>query len=140
MSNTKIRIEQQNDAVHFTGTNSDNIQIQLDGSAAIGGEGKGVRPMEMVLFAVAGCSGIDIVSLLKKMRQPLEQLNIDVEGFREEGAIPAVYTKIHIHYQFKGAMKEEKVQRAIELSLGKYCSVSKMLEKAATISSSYSIE
>ena len=74
----------------------------MDGSPSIGGEGKGVRPMEMVLMACAGCSSIDIVMILDKMRQKLDNLDVIVEGSREEGAVPAVFTKIHCssHYVF----------------------------------------
>ncbi|MCL4106503.1 UNVERIFIED_CONTAM: hypothetical protein GTU68_030461 [Idotea baltica] len=95
--------------------------------------------MELLLMSMAGCSSIDIVSILDKMRQGLETLDVQVEGFREEGAVPAVFTKIHIHYVLSGDLKEAKVKQAIDMSLGKYCSVSKMLEKAAEITSSYEI-
>ncbi len=128
-----------NDKVHFRAYNSSGNIASMDGSPGIGGEGKGVRPMELLLMSMAGCSSIDIVSILEKMRQGLETLDVQVEGFREEGAVPAVFTKIHIHYVLGGKLKEEKVKQAIDMSLGKYCSVSKMLEKAVEITSSYEI-
>ena len=136
---SKVNMKRVNDKVHFRAYNNTGNIVSMDGSPSIGGENKGVRPMEMVLMAFAGCSSIDIVSILQKMRQDLQQLDVQVEGFREEGAVPAVFVKIHIHYILGGNLKEEKVKSAIEMSLGKYCSVSKMLEKAAEITSSYEI-
>lgn len=136
---TKINMKRVNEKVHFRAYNSNGNIISMDGSPDIGGEGKGVRPMELLLMSMAGCSSIDIVMILDKMRQNLRHLDVQVEGFREEGAIPAVFTKIHIHYILSGDLKKEKVKQAIDMSLGKYCSVSKMLEKAAEITSSYEI-
>ena len=96
--------------------------------------------MELLLMSFAGCSSIDIITYLKKMRQELIDFDVQVEGFREENAIPAVFTKIHIHYILTGQLKPSKVEKAISLSLEKYCSVSKMLEKAAEITCSYEIK
>ncbi len=136
---SKVNMKRVNDKVHFRAYNSTGNIVSMDGSPKIGGENKGVRPMELLLMAFAGCSSIDIVSILAKMRQNLKDLDVEVEGFREEGAIPAVFTKIHIHYKLSGDLKEDKVVQAIEMSLDKYCSVSKMLEKAAEITHSYEI-
>jgi putative redox protein len=136
---TKVNMKRVNDKVHFRAFNSSGNIVSMDGSPDIGGEGKGTRPMELLLMAMAGCSSIDIVMILNKMRQNLENLDVEVEGFREEGAVPGVFVKIHIHYIVSGDLKEEKVKQAIDMSLGKYCSVSKMLEKAAEITSSYEI-
>lgn len=128
-----------NDKVHFRAYNTSGNIVSMDGSPGIGGENLGVRPMENLLMAFAGCSSIDIVTMLKKMRQNLVDLDVEVEGFREEGAIPAVFVRMHIHYILTGDLKKEKVEQAIDMSLGKYCSVSKMLEKSAEITSSYEI-
>ncbi len=136
---TKVNMKRVNDKFHFRAYNSNGNIASMDGSPAIGGSGKGVRPMQLLLMAMAGCSSIDIVMILKKMRQNLENLDVEVEGFSEEGAVPSVFTKIHIHYVLSGDLKEEKVKKAIDMSLDKYCSVSKMLEKAAEITSSYEI-
>jgi len=135
----KVSIERLNDAVHFEGTNANGNTIHMDGSPAIGGEDKGVRPMELLLFATASCSCIDIVAILKKMRQPLENIKVDVEGHRDSTQTPSVFTGIHLHYKLWGDLKEEKVKRALALSLEKYCSVSAMLEKTAKITYEYSI-
>ena len=135
----KINLERKNDAVHFVCTNERGNEVHLDGSASIGGEGKGASPMETVLMAVAGCSSIDIVSLLKKMRQPLEDLKVEVEGIRHEDRIPKTFKKINIHFIVTGDLDETKVEKAVRMSMETYCSVSKMLEKAAEISWSFDI-
>ena len=128
----KVKLERLNKGSHFKATNEDGHSLELSG------EGNAVGPMQAVLMAAAGCSTIDIVMILKKMRQPLEDINVEVEGTRRE-EIPRVYTDIHLHYILKGDLKEKKVQQAINSSLEKYCSVSLMLEKAAKITSSYEI-
>ena len=134
----KISLKRVNQAVHFIGENQEGNKIHMDGSEAIGGEDAGVRPMQLLLMAAAGCSGIDVVTLLKKMRQDLVDLQIEVEGTRAD-TIPAVFTAIHLHYKLVGPLKPEKVEKALSMSITQYCSVSKMLEKAADITYSYEI-
>ena len=86
------------------------------------GEG-GISPMATILLSVAGCTAMDIVSMLKKMREPLEGLEIEIKGKRRE-EYPRIYTEVHIHYKMYGNVKESSVKRAIELSQEKYCSAS----------------
>jgi len=128
----KVKLERLNKGSHFKATNEDGHSIELSG------EGNAVGPMQSLLMAAAGCSTIDIVMILEKMRQPLEDINVAVEGTRRE-EIPRTYTDIHLHYILKGDLKEKKVEQAINSSLEKYCSVSLMLEKAAKITSSFEI-
>lgn len=134
-----ITLQRQNDAVHFEGRNAEGLTVQIDGSASVGGEDQGVRPMELMLMSLAGCSSIDVVSILKKMKQPLQDMRIEVRGDREAGAIPAVFTAIHLHYHVYGNLDPGKVEKAIHLSMTKYCSATKMLEKAAPITHEYTI-
>ena len=94
---------------------------------------KGVSPMELLLMGVAGCSSIDIISILKKQKQKFEKLTIEVEGIREKGELPALFQKIHSKIKFDGKIDEKKAFRACELSFTKYCSVSKTLEATADI-------
>jgi len=108
-------------------------------SIAIGTNGKAVGPMESVLMAAAGCSTIDIIMILQKMKQGVTDVKVEVEGTRQE-AIPRVFTGIHLHYIIIGEVKEKKAAQAVASSLEKYCSVSLMLEKAATITSSFEIQ
>ncbi len=135
----KIHLKRLNDAVHFESTNAEGLSLQFDGSPAIGGEGKGVRPMEGVLMSLAACSSIDVVSILQKMRQGLTRLEIEVEGKRAEGQVPAVFTDIHLHFILGGELKEDKVARALELSVTKYCSVIKMLEQSVKVTYDFEI-
>lgn len=134
----EITLNRLNDAMHFEATNQDGLSIQLDGSPEIGGVNGGVRPMQAVLMAMAGCSAIDVVALLKKMRQPLDDLQIKVKADQVDD-VPAVFSTIHIHYILTGDIDTDKAEKAVNLSIEKYCSVSKMLEKAATITHSWEL-
>ncbi len=135
----KVNLERINQAVHFVATNEDGNQIEMDGSASIGGEGKGVRPMEVMLMGLAGCSTIDLVIFLEKMRQPLEDIKVFISSTRREGEVPSLFKTITIDFQLYGDIKEEKAKQAIDMSLGKYCSVAKILEKTASIDYTFSI-
>lgn len=111
-------------------------QIQMDASEDVGGQNSGARPTELILSAVAGCTGIDIISILQKMRLEPISFQMDIKGDRAEDH-PKRFTHIHIHYALEGDLPEEKVVRAIELSNDKYCSVSHSLN--AEMTTSYSI-
>ncbi|MEJ6697862.1 MAG: OsmC family protein [Saprospiraceae bacterium] len=102
------------------------------------GNGNAVGPMEGVLLSAAGCSTIDIVMILEKMRQPIESIEVQVEGTRQD-AIPRIFTHMHLHYILKGNLKDKKVKEAVDLSIDKYCSVVIMLAKVIEISTSYEI-
>ena len=94
---------------------------------------KGLVLWILILRGIAGCSSIDVVMILKKQHHELEDLQVEVEGFRKEGAVPNVFTKIKLNFLLKGDVPPAKAKRAVELSMEKYCSVAKMLEKAAEI-------
>jgi putative redox protein len=103
------------------------------GSIASGFDVEGVSPMELLLMGAAGCSGIDIVSILQKMRMEYKSFEICVEGTRAQDH-PRVFTEIHITYKFQGTdLPEKKLKRAIDLSIDKYCSAINMLNKVAKI-------
>lgn len=135
----KIELHRADDAFHFISSNQDGLTIESDGSLAIGGGNKAMRPMEMVLAAIASCSSIDVVMILKKQRQQLDDIRVTVEGKRAEGQVPAVFTDIHIHFKLTGKIATAKGQRAVQLSMDEYCSVSKMLEKSVKITHSVEI-
>ncbi len=120
----------------FSGETPSGHPIQMDASEEVGGQNSGARPTELVLYAVAGCTGIDIISILKKMRLEPTSFQMDVKGNRAEDH-PKRFTQIHIHYALEGELPEDKVFRAIQLSNDKYCSVSHSLN--ADITTSYSI-
>lgn len=120
----------------FSSVTPSGHDIKMDAAEEIGGTNSGARPTELLLNAVAGCTGIDIISILHKMRLNPTSFHMEVEGNRADEH-PRRFTDIHIHYSLEGELPEEKVIRAIKLSEGKYCSVSHSLN--STISVSYSI-
>jgi putative redox protein len=134
----KITIQQQNDAMHFEGRNAQGNTVQFDGSPEFGGEGLGIRPMEGVLMSLASCSAFDVVSLMKKMRQPLQRLSVEVDSQRRD-EIPKIFTHIHLKFVFEGDVERDKAEKAVALSADKYCSVSKMLEPLVEITHSVEI-
>ncbi len=136
----KITLQRINQAVRFEGENTAGITVVTEGSPDIGGEGKGIRPMELLLMSLASCSSMDAVTILKKMRQPLEGMKVEVEGERDTEQVPAVFKKIHLHFDLSGPLKPEKVEQALRLAVEKYCSVGRMLEKTATITWDFTIK
>jgi putative redox protein len=134
----KVSLHRLNAAVHFEGRNEDGNSIFLDGSPDIGGQGLGVRPMQLLLMSLAGCSSMDVVSLLQKMRQPLEDLRVEADGQRKD-AVPPIFEKIHLHFTLKGDLDPEKAEKAIRMSVEKYCSVAKMLRNATAITWGFEI-
>ena len=123
----KVELKRVNDAVHFEASApSSTVKVHIDGSPDIGGQGLGVRPMEMVLMALASCSSLDLVSILKKQKQDLQDFSVSVEGERRE-QIPTIFTKIHMTFNLKGNIDADKANRAAELAVKKYCSVHDML-------------
>lgn len=136
----KIVLQRQNKAFHMVASNEDGNTIEIDAAPQIGGENKGFRPMQLLAAGAGSCSSIDIISILKKQRQNLEDLKVIVEAGRDDQKVPSLFTNIHIHYILTGDLDEEKVQKAIKLSLDKYCSVVKILENSAKITHSYDIK
>jgi len=135
----RINIKRLDDAFHFEATNEAGNTVHMDTSPSIGGSGQGAGPMQLLVMALGGCSGIDIVDILKKSRQPIEDFSIELDYERAKGQVPALFTDIHVHYHLTGDLDVNKVRRAVALSLDKYCSVAKILEKTAQITSSFSI-
>jgi putative redox protein len=111
----------------------DDHKLVADAHPNVGGDGKGPRPKPLLLFSLAGCTGMDVVSLLKKMRVDFEDFKIQVSGELTDEH-PKYYHKIHLTYQFKGKnINASKVEKAVNLSQDKYCGVSHMLKQAAEI-------
>jgi len=125
-----------NGQMAFTGKSPSGHEIIMDAAEKSGGSNTGARPTELLLQATAGCTGIDIVSILSKMRFNIDSFEMEVEGARAE-EYPQRFTGIHIHYSLEGELPEDKVVRAIKLSKDKYCSVSNSLNAEITVS--YSI-
>jgi len=129
----KLNIKRLNDNFHMEASNEDGNTIQMDGSPDIGGDGKGMRPMQLLLAAVGGCSAIDVVLILKKQKQVIESFEIEVDGEREKIEEYSLFRDICLHFKFKGKVDYDKAERAVKLSIDKYCSVSKTLEPTAKI-------
>jgi putative redox protein len=136
----KVVLTRMNDAVHFTASAGSDPGVQIDGAPSVGGEDKGMRPMQLLLSALGSCSGIDVVSILQKQKQKIGAMRVHVDGEREEGAVPSVFRKIQIHFELQGTLDPHKVERAIDLSINKYCSVAKMIEGVADITTSFEIK
>lgn len=125
--------------VTFAGKTDSNHWVTMDGPEKVGGSDAGIRPKEMVLLALGGCTSMDVESILQKKRVKLAGMELNITADAAE-AYPHEYTKIHIEFLFYGDdVREKDVERAIELSQTKYCGVTKMLEKAVEIESSYKI-
>lgn len=128
----KIQLKRLNDKYHFETKNERGHVIHLDNKSEA--DPQGASPMELLLMGIAGCSGIDMVMILGKQQLEIEDLQMDVEGFRkDDGTVPNTFTRIHIKVFLKGDIPENKAIRAAALSFEKYCSVAMMLEKAAEI-------
>lgn len=134
----KIELNRLNDAFHFEASNENGNKVHMDASPDIGGTNQGMRPMQMLLAAMGGCSAIDVITILKKQKQDLKDIKITVTGEREKDAIPSLYTEVHAHFKLFGNLDPDKANKAVALSIEKYCSVSKTLEPKAKIT--YTIE
>ncbi|MTK53033.1 OsmC family protein [Paludibacter sp.] len=107
--------------------------VTMDASPEFGGQDAGSRPKELLLAAIAGCTGMDVVELLRKMRVDFQEFNLEVKAEVSESH-PKVYTKLHIIYKLKGSnIDPAKVQKAVDMSQEKYCGVSAMFRKAMEI-------
>ena len=136
---TKVTLERIDDSFHFEAVGSTGVPVSIDAGPKIGGHDKGARPMELLLMGLGGCSAIDIIDILKKQKQVIDQFQIEIEAERLTDQIPAIFKTIHIHYKLGGELKEAFVKRAINLSMEKYCSVSAIIGKTAEISHSFEI-
>lgn len=118
------------DGAMFVGESGSGHSVVMDGPADHGGRNMGVRPMEMLLLGMGGCSTFDVMSILQKSRQQITDCRVEITAERAD-AVPAVFTKIHLHFVVSGvSLKENQVKRAVELSATKYCSASIMMESA----------
>lgn len=134
----KIELSRLNDGFHMEAENEQGNTVQMDASPDIGGTNQGMRPMQLLLAAMGGCSSIDVINILKKQKQPLKDIKVTITGEREKDAVPSLYTEVHAHFKLFGNLDPDKAQKAVSLSVDKYCSVAKTLEKTAKVT--YSIE
>ncbi len=136
----KIRLRRIDDAFHLEAENERGKVIEMDGAPKIGGSDKAPRPMEVLMMSMAGCSSMDVLDILKKQRQHVEDFRIEMEAEREKDKTPALFTDIHLHFYLKGDLDEKKVDRAVRLSMETYCSVAKIVEKTANITWDWTVD
>lgn len=137
---TKKAIVKQIQGVTFMGKTDSNHWVVMDGPEDFGGSNAGIRPKELILLALAGCTGSDVAVILKKKKINLDGFEMNISAEMQE-THPQVYTKINLEYVFFGKnIPKEAVERAIELSQKTYCSVTAMLQKAVEITHTYRIE
>jgi putative redox protein len=134
----KARVKWVED-VTFVGESASGHAVVMDGPPESGGRNLGIRPMEMLLLGMGGCTAFDVVMILKKARQPVTDCVVEMQAERA-ATDPRVFTRIHVHFVVTGnGLSGKQVARAVELSAEKYCSASIMLGKAAEISHDYEI-
>jgi putative redox protein len=131
----KIAIKRQNDDLLFTASNAFGKSVQVDG----GSEHQGMRPMELLLSAIGTCSVFDAVLILKKQRQEPGMVEVEVSGTRPDEGHVKPFNAVHVHYKFFGKVELAKAEKAIDLALYKYCSVSATLREETSITHSIEI-
>ncbi len=135
----KINIKRVDKDFHMQAFGSTNVAVNIDAGEATGGHNQGARPMELVLMALGSCSSIDIISILRKQKMEIDDYSVEIDARRRENETPAIFEEIHLLFKLSGKLEEEKVKRAVELSVEKYCSVYEMLKDVVKITYSYRI-
>ncbi|QHV94221.1 OsmC family protein [Spirosoma endbachense] len=135
----QVELVRVDDAFHFEAIGKSGVAQHIDGAVDIGGHNAGARPMEMLLMGLAGCTAIDVILILQKQKQQIDDFRLKVDGLREKGAVPAPFKKIHITYLLKGQLNADKVKRAIDLSMDKYCSATAQFRPSTDITYSFEI-
>lgn len=128
----RIELKRLDDSFHFEAKNEKGNSVHMDGSEAIGGHNLGISPMQMLIAGLGGCSAIDIVMILKKQKQIINSFEISIDAEREQGKEPALWKEAVVHFKLSGTIEKEKAERAVQLSMEKYCSVAKTLELSGT--------
>ena len=129
----KVELNRVSGDYHMLAVNDRGNVLHLDDGGKEGGEGAGFGPMQSLLAAFGGCSTIDVVSILKKQRQTLNDVKITVTAEREAGAVPSLYKSVHAHFILFGHIDHDKAEKAISLSVDKYCSVAETLRRAGAV-------
>lgn len=135
----KMKLRRIQGDVLFEAENGRGHRVRVEGTRAHGGKDAAPSPTEYLLISHMGCTAVDLVGILGKMRQPLVHLELEAEARRENDEVPHLLTEIHLHYTLYGAVKPEKAAQAIDMSIQRYCTVSKMIDKVARITTSFEI-
>lgn len=126
----KISLQRLDDAFNMEAVDEAGHKVLMDSSVENGGSNNGVRPMQMLLMGLGGCSAIDVAMILKKQRQEIKDFRIEIEGEREKGKEPSLWENAHVVFHLTGDIDPDKAARAVELSMNKYCSVAETLRAA----------
>jgi putative redox protein len=126
----KIELARISGDYGFEATDASGHVVKMDSSPESGGQDYGVRPMQILLMGLAGCSAIDVLSILKKQRQEVHDYKMVVNGDREPNVEPSLWKAIEVEFHLYGNIDPDKAQKAADLSIGKYCSVAATLTKA----------
>jgi putative redox protein len=126
----KISLQRLDDAFNMEAVDEAGHKVLMDSSVENGGNNNGVRPMQMLLMGLGGCSAIDVAMILKKQRQEVKDFRIEIEGEREKGKEPSLWETAHVVFHLTGDIDPDKAARAVELSMNKYCSVAETLRAA----------
>jgi putative redox protein len=124
----RIQLDRVSGIFGFEAKDAGGHTVRMDSSPETGGIDFGVRPMQMLLMGLGGCSGIDIISILNKQRQKVTAFSMTIDGEREKGKEPALWKEIHIVFDLRGEIEPDKAKKACELSMDKYCSVAATLK------------
>ncbi|MDB5002737.1 MAG: OsmC family protein [Mucilaginibacter sp.] len=125
-----INLERVHGDFGFAASDENGHTIKMDSSPESGGQNFGVRPMQMLLMGLGGCSAIDVIAILKKQRQDVKDYKMVISGGRETGKEPSLWKDVTIEFHLYGDIDPDKASRAVDLSVNKYCSVAATLEKA----------
>ena len=135
----RINVKQVTQPFHFAATSTRGRVIDMDEPVESGGTDQGVSPMQMLIMAMGGCSGIDIAMILEKSRQEVDSFEMELDAERPPNTVGQPYDKIHAHYILTGKIEPSKAIRAVQLSVSKYCGVSRTLEATADITASVAV-
>ncbi len=136
----KITVKRLEAPYYLEASNEEGNTFTMDASPDIGGTGRGFRPMQTMLGALGGCSSIDVVTILERSKQRLDDIQVFIEGHRQPGVEPSLFETIHVHFALKGQIEDSKAEFAVKRSMEKYCSVAKTLESTAKITFSWDVE
>lgn len=134
----EVLLKRVDDAFHFEALGTSGVPVHIDAAENIGGHNTGARPMELLLMGLGGCTAIDVILILKKQRQQVDDFQIRLSGERVkiEGTEKSPFRSMNIQFELKGVIDAQKALKAIVLSMEKYCSATAQLESSATITHS----
>jgi putative redox protein len=127
-----IKIERTSDAQHTVATDEAGNQVKMYLPEAAGGAATGIRPMQMLIAGLGGCTAVDVLTILKKQRQRVDSFHIDIEAEREPGKEPSLWQTAHLVFKFTGQVDLGKAEHAVQISMDKYCSVTETLRRGGT--------